>query len=111
MEAASRKVEAWIGGWISDLLAHRWGLYFFGLLCGGGTGWLSSYVYPHSFLKDSALRIANLGVAPLAAAYFCRGVAEVRSKRRPDIDPDFHFWLSLWFSLGFALVRFGFAVR
>ena len=99
----------WIGG--RDWLESRWGIYLFGLFVGGGAAWLSLAIHHHSFLKDPALRIANVAVAPLVAANFSRWMALRRRRNDPDVDPEFHFWLSLWFSLGFAAVRFGFAVR
>jgi hypothetical protein len=59
----------------------------------------------------SALRIANLVLAPITSAFISQAIARHRSKRNRFINPRNHFWQAFWFTLGIVTVRFAYAVR
>jgi hypothetical protein len=65
----------------------------------------------HTWISFSVLRIANLILAPITAAFFSHAVAWRRSQSQPSIIPRNHFWQSFWFTTGLVIVRFVYAVR
>jgi hypothetical protein len=76
---------------------------------GCGLAWLSAIVFPRTFIHHPALRIANLLLAPVAAAYISRTIAEHTAEANANIRPRNHFWQAFWFTLGFVAVRFAYA--
>ena len=59
----------------------------------------------------SALRIANLVLAPVASAFISQAIARRRSRHNKFIIPRNHFWQAFWFTLGIVTVRFAYVVR
>ena len=49
--------------------------------------------------------------APIAAGFLFRALAQRRAKKSYSIVPREHFWHALWFTFGWALVRFLYARR
>jgi ABC-type Fe3+ transport system permease subunit len=68
-------------------------------------------VVKHTVVSVSALRIANLVLAPVASAFLSEAIANHRAKENPFIIPRNHFWQALFFTLGLVLVRFAYASR
>jgi|SRR5579863_758545 len=85
---------------------ERWGRGLLMFLIGAGIGWLSVLVFGHSLIRLSALRIANLVVAPIISALLAKGIANYRSQTNPEIIPRKRFWHAFWFTFGLVLVRF-----
>jgi hypothetical protein len=81
------------------------------LAIGAALGWLSLFIFPAVLVKWAWLRITLLFVSPLASGLMSRALAQRRQKRLAQIDPNFHFWIGLCFSIGFVWVRFAFAHR
>jgi predicted permease len=78
---------------------------------GCGLAWLSVLILKHTMISLSALRIANLVLAPITSAFISQAIARHRSKRNRFINPRNHFWQAFWFTLGIVTVRFAYAVR
>lgn len=57
------------------------------------------------------LRIANLLLAPIAAAFFSQYIARERARTNPFIVPRNHFWQAFWYTVGLVLIRFAYATR
>ena len=80
--------------------------------CGGcALAGVSLLVIKHTVVSVSALRIANLLLAPLASAFLSETIATRRSRENPFIIPRNHFWQALFFTLGLVLIRFAYASR
>jgi len=80
--------------------------------CGGcALASVSLLVVKHTVVSVSALRIANLVLAPVASAFLSEAIANHRAKENPFIIPRNHFWQALFFTLGLVLVRFAYASR
>lgn len=79
----------------------------FMLVLGGGLGWLSTLVWDHTFIEYPVLRIVNLILSPIIAAFIALFIAEWLSRKDPTrLTPRNHFWWSFWFTVGFAATRF-----
>ncbi len=74
-------------------------------------GWLSLFVLPHALITVSALRMANLLVAPAVSAAIAWWIADWRSYWHSNITPRYYLWKSFWFTLGMVLVRFAYTVK
>jgi hypothetical protein len=72
---------------------------------------LSLTFYPNSLIALPSLRIANLILAPIISALLSQALARTRAKVNANIRPRNHFWQAFWFTLGFVMVRFAYAVR
>ena len=72
---------------------------------------ISFLVFKRTFIRHSSLRIANLLLAPVVAAYLSRTIAEHTAETNPNIKPRNHFWQAFWFTLGFVVIRFAYAYR
>jgi len=72
---------------------------------------VSLHFLKHTWISFSALRIANLVLAPVTSALFSQAVARRRSRHDSSIIPRNHFWQAFWFTWGLVLVRFVYAVR
>lgn len=78
---------------------------------GGGLGWLSILVFPHTLITHPWARITNLVVAPITSAFLSRVLARVNFTNSLTVDPRKRFWQAFWFTLGLTAVRFAFATR
>lgn len=67
--------------------------------------------FRHSLIAYPGLRIANLMLAPIAAAFLSQHIARQRAKKNPFILPRNHFWHAFWYTFGLVLVRFVYASR
>ena len=74
-------------------------------------GWISLFVFGHTFISSPGLRITNLVISPLLSATFCKTVATMRARNNANIVPSFYFWQAFWFTLGFTMVRFAYATH
>lgn len=83
-------------------------LWFFG---GCFLAWLSLFLFKHTFIPMPGLRIANLILSPVVAAYISGAIARRRAKTNDFVVPRDHFWLAFWFTLGFAVIRFAYATH
>jgi hypothetical protein len=88
-----------VGGWLIWVLAG-------GLMAG-----LSLVFFNHTFIPTSELRIANLFLSPIASGFLTQHIAKQRAKTNPNIVPHHHFWQAFWYSSGFVVVRFAYALR
>lgn len=75
------------------------------------TAGVSVLLFKHTLIRGSALRIANLVLAPIASAYLARYLARRRSTRVGSIIPRTRFWQAFWFTLGLVSIRFAYASR
>jgi hypothetical protein len=73
--------------------------------------WLSLFIFKHTFIPTPSLRIANLILSPIVAAFVSEALAKRRSIVNDFIVPRNHFWLAFWFTLGFTVVRFAYAIH
>lgn len=71
----------------------------------------SLLIVQHSLIALPALRMANLGLAPIVSAVLSQTIAKHRAKHNPYLVPRNHFWQAFWFTLGLVLIRFMFASR
>jgi hypothetical protein len=71
----------------------------------------SLLVVKHTFISVSALRIANVALAPIASAFLSKAIASRRARANVFIVPRNHFWQAFWFTLGLVLIRFAYASR
>lgn len=78
---------------------------------GCSLAWVSVLVLKHTWISFSAVRIANLVLAPATSAFISQTFARYRGRRKKSIIPRNHFWQAFWFTLGIVLVRFIYAVR
>jgi len=78
---------------------------------GSGLAWISILVLKQTWISFSALRIANLAIAPVTSAFISQAIARCRARRNKSIVPRNHFWQAFWFTLGVVIVRFVYAVR
>jgi hypothetical protein len=85
------------------------GLFWLALGC--LLGWISTLLFQHTLLPLPALRVLNVVVAPIAAAYLAQTLARRAAQNKPDINPQTDFWQAFWFTLGFVLVRLACASR
>jgi hypothetical protein len=76
---------------------------------GAALGWLSLYLFPAVLVKWAWLRIVLLFVSPVASGIMSYHFAQRRQKQFEYVDPTFHFWIGLCFSIGFVWVRFAMA--
>ena len=81
------------------------------LAIGAVLGWLSLFLFPAVLVKWAWLRVALLFVSPLISGLMSRTLAQRRQERCAQVDPNFHFWIGLCFSVGFVWVRFALAHR
>ena len=81
------------------------------LAVGALLGWLSLFLFPAVLVKWSWLRVALLFISPLSSGLMAFHFANRRRKQFEYVDPTFHFWIGLCFSIGFVWVRFAFAHR
>jgi hypothetical protein len=72
---------------------------------------VSVLIFKHTLIRGSALRIANLVLAPIASAYLARYLARRRGIRVGSIIPRTRFWQAFWFTLGLVSIRFAYASR
>jgi hypothetical protein len=87
------------------------GKCFCWFIVGCGLALVSMLFLKHTWITLSALRIANLVLAPITSAYISQAIARRRNRRNPFINPRNHFWQAFWFTLGIVSVRFAYAVR
>jgi hypothetical protein len=79
------------------------------LVGGGMVGWVSTAFVP-ALVHVPELRIGSLVASPLLAGVIGYNIAKWQSgTRNPLIVPKYHFWYTLFFTLGLACVRFAFA--
>jgi hypothetical protein len=71
----------------------------------------SLLIVKHTIIAISALRMANLVLAPIASAFLSQSIAGHRARDNPFIVPRNHFWQAFWFTLGLVLIRFAYASR
>ena len=81
------------------------------LAIGAVLGWLSLFLFPAVLIKWAWLRIVLLFVSPAASGLMSFHFAQRRQKQFEYLDPVFHFWIGLCFSIGFVWVRFALAHR
>jgi hypothetical protein len=81
------------------------------LAIGAVLGWLSLFLFPAVLIKWAWLRITLLFVSPAASGLMSFHFAQRRQKQFEYLDPAFHFWIGLCFSIGFVWVRFALAHR
>lgn len=81
------------------------------LAMGAALGWLSLFIFPAVMVKWAWLRIVLLFVSPAASGLMAFHFAQRRHKQFEYVDPVFHFWIGLCFSIGFVWVRFALAHR
>ena len=78
--------------------------------CGGCLlAGLSLLIFKHTIISVSALRIANLALAPISSAFLSQALASRRATKNIFIVPRNHFWQAFWFTLGLTLIRFAYA--
>jgi hypothetical protein len=80
-------------------------------IIGCGLAVISFLFLRHTWISHPALRITNLFLAPISAAYLSEAFAWRRSRRNSNIIPRHHFWTTFWFTLGLVAVRFAYAIR
>ena len=90
---------------------HKWMAAMAGIVVGGLLGWASLHFFPDVLVKWGWVRILFLIISPLGSGMIAREMAQWRKEKNIGIDPMFHFWLSLCFSVGLVWVRFAFAHR
>jgi hypothetical protein len=78
---------------------------------GSALAYGSLQAFSYTLIRVAALRIANLVLAPVAAAYLSQALAKTRAKTNANILPRNHFWRAFWFTLGYVTVRFAYAKR
>jgi hypothetical protein len=86
-----------------------WGWMVAYLILGGLIGALSLVIAPNLLLPSTALRLANLFLAPIVAGGMSWTVAKWRD--RDGVAPRRHFWFGFCFALAFAGVRLAYAAR
>jgi hypothetical protein len=84
---------------------------FLWFVVGCGLACISMLFLKHTWISMSALRIANLVLAPVASAFISQAIARRRSRHNKFIIPRNHFWQAFWFTLGIVTVRFAYVVR
>jgi hypothetical protein len=89
-------------GWAAALLS---------IGIGAALGWLSLFLFPAVLVKWAWLRITLLFVSPIISGLMSFHFAQGRRKDFEHVDPTFHFWIGLCFSVGFVWVRFALAHR
>jgi hypothetical protein len=87
------------------------GKCFVWFIIGCGVACISMLFLKRTWIVPSALRIANLVLAPMASAFISQAIARRRARRNSFIIPRNHFWQAFWFTLGVVTVRFAYAVR
>ncbi len=97
--------------WEEDDSWRKWLAAIFSLIIGILLGWASLHFFPDVMVKWGWLRIAFLVISPLGSGMIAREVAQWRKERNSSVDPMFHFWIGLCFSVGLVWVRFAFAHR
>ena len=84
----------------------------FRLFCAGcAVAGISLLWFQHTLIAYPVLRILNLFLSPIAAAYISQWFAKQSAKSDQSIVPRNHFWRAFWFTLGFVTVRFAFVAR
>jgi hypothetical protein len=81
------------------------GFLVWGLLAGGISLWL----FPHSFIADKSLRLANLAITPILAGSLMLAIGRLRARRGQELVGLDRFGYAFAFALAMALVRFFFA--
>jgi hypothetical protein len=89
----------------------RWAAALVSIGIGAALGWLSLHLFPAVLVKWAWLRITLLFVSPVASGLMAFHFAQGRRKHFEYVDPNFHFWIGLCFSVGFVWVRFALAHR
>lgn len=72
---------------------------------------ISLLIFPRSLVPTPALRMLNLLLAPVAAAFLSQAIARRRARRNPNIVPRNHFWQAFWYTSGLTLIRFMYTTR
>lgn len=70
---------------------------------------LSLFVFKHTFISSSTLRVLNLFLTPIVSGFISYFIAKRRSEANDYILPRNHFWQAFWFTLGFVMIRFAYA--
>lgn len=103
LEVAFQKLSGarWARKALSATLAV---ILYFGL--GFITGWFSTLIFPHSFIRSSRLHGISLIITPLLAGLTMSGIGWLRERHgKPVIRLD-TFAYGFTFAFGVALVRF-----
>jgi hypothetical protein len=80
--------------------------------CGGCIlAGVSLLIFKQSIITVSALRMANLLLAPIVSAFISEAIANHRARSNMYIIPRNHFWQAFWFTLGLTLIRFAYTSR
>jgi len=79
---------------------------YFGL--GVITGWLSTLVFPHSFIRSSKLHGISLVIIPLLAGLTMTGLGGIRRRQGKPVMRIDTFGYGFVFAFGMALIRFMF---
>ena len=72
---------------------------------------ISLLFFQQTLISVSIIRLINIILAPIAAAYLSEAIAEKCVKVNSYLKPRNHFWQAFWFTLGLTLTRFAFAAR
>jgi hypothetical protein len=100
--------DTWPG--MNDDTRANW-ISFFYFLFGLATGAASLHFCHDVFLRKSASRLLALALGPFLSGCASWISAKIRLFLNATIRPDYAFWWTFFFSLGFSLVRFGFCHR
>lgn len=95
----------------SETQIPQWLIFPVAIGAGCFLGWLSILILPRTCIPYGWLRIANVAIAPFVSGMIARGMANIRKRKNPDVDPSVHFWIVYCMTLGLVLYRFTYAVR
>lgn len=84
---------------------------FWSMIAGGVLAGLSLLLFPDVIARRSGLRLFLLFFAPVFAGTTGYWMAKWKERRRDYVVPREHFWWSFMFTLGYMMVRFGYAHR
>jgi hypothetical protein len=109
-------VEALIEGTFQRFAGTSWArkalsvtlalVMYFGL--GVITGWLSTLVFPHSFIRSAKLHGISLVIIPLLAGLTMTGLGWIRRRQDKPVMRIDTFGYGFVFAFGMALTRFMF---
>jgi hypothetical protein len=102
-----------------DLAATGWnertgelrggGFYWLYLFAGGALGGLSLLILPHHLITSSAIRVANLMIAPILIGTLAWCIAAWLKSQKIARLPWNQFWAAFCFVLAFDAVRLAWA--
>jgi hypothetical protein len=87
------------------------GLLFLYFVAGGTIGGFSLLILPRHLIHSSAVRVANLFIAPILAGTMAWGLMTWLKSSNIARLPRNHFWTAFWFVLGFDAIRLAWGSR